>query len=182
MRAEEEEQFRVFAREKAAALRRTAYLVCGDWHLAEDLVQTALIKLHGAWSRVRRRSTVDRYVRTVLMRCWLDEYRRPWRRREHRDGIVPEVADPAVDPAAAGQRHWAKGVVHQALAQVPPRQRAALVLRYFEDLSVAEAAAVLRCSEGTVKSQTSRGLTALRDAMERQDEDLPRLAVEGMAW
>ncbi|AOS65987.1 RNA polymerase sigma factor [Actinoalloteichus hymeniacidonis] len=182
MLAEEEQQFRAFAREQAAGLRRTAYLMCGDWHLAEDLVQTTLIKLHRAWPRVNRKDTVQRYVRMVLTRCLLDEHRRPWRRRERRDGVVPEVLDTAADPAAAGQRAWAKNMVHQALTEVPPRQRAVLVLRYFEDLSVAEAAATLRCSEGTVKSQTSRGLTALRAAMEHQDEGLLRPAMEGIAW
>src|SRR5882724_9033448 len=91
MKAEDDVGFREFARARTLALRRTAYLLCGDWHLAEDLVQTALIKLYRAWSRVKDSQGVDKYMRQVLLRCWLDEQRRPWRRKERRDGLVPEM-------------------------------------------------------------------------------------------
>lgn len=161
MRAGDEAGFREFARERALPLRRTAFLLCGDWHLAEDLVQVALIKLHRVWPKVARTGPVDNYARQVLLRCWLDERRRPWRRNERRDGVVPE--EPQSDAADAG----ISGDLLRALAGVPPKQRAAVVLRYCADLPVAEVAKVLRCSEGTVRSQTARGLEALRAALKR---------------
>ncbi|TDP96256.1 SigE family RNA polymerase sigma factor [Labedaea rhizosphaerae] len=158
MTPDEDASFREFARAKTVQLRRTAYLLCGDWHLAEDLVQTTLIKLYRVWSKAHRGGPVDNYSRRILVRCWFDEQRKPWRRKEKRDGQVPEVVDARVDPAAAGlSDHLVK-----ALAELTPRQRATVVLRYCNDLPVAEVAAVLGCSEGTVKSQTARGLDALR--------------------
>lgn len=161
MRAGDEAGFREFARERALPLRRTAFLLCGDWHLAEDLVQVALIKLHRVWPKVARTGPVDNYARQVLLRCWLDERRRPWRRNERRDGVVPE--EPRPDAADAG----ISGDLLRALAGVPPKQRAAVVLRYCADLPVAEVAKALRCSEGTVRSQTARGLEALRAELKR---------------
>jgi RNA polymerase sigma-70 factor (sigma-E family) len=161
MRAGDEAGFREFAGERALPLRRTAFLLCGDWHLAEDLVQVALIKLYRVWPKVARTSPVDNYARQVLLRCWLDERRRPWRRNERRDGVVPEA--PQFDPADAG----ISGDLLRALAGVPPKQRAAVVLRYCADLPVADVAKALRCSEGTVRSQAARGLEALRAALTR---------------
>jgi RNA polymerase sigma-70 factor (sigma-E family) len=152
--------FREFARTRTLALRRTAYLLCGDWHLAEDLVQSALLKLYGAWPRVHASEAVDKYTRQILLRCWLDEQRRPWRKRERRDGIVPEKEH--VD-----QPSGISDILLTALAELPPKQRAAVVMRYCNDLPIAEVAAALRCSEGTVKSQTSRGLETLREIVTR---------------
>jgi RNA polymerase sigma factor (sigma-70 family) len=103
----------------------------------------------------------------VLLRTWLDEKRRPWRRVEQRDGELPDVADSSADPERSGERLWARDLVHAALLRVPPRQRAVLVLRYFEDLPVSDVAVAMGCTEGTVKSQTSRGLVALRAAVEQ---------------
>jgi RNA polymerase sigma-70 factor (sigma-E family) len=159
-----DEAFRRFATGAMPALGRIAYLLCGDRHLADDLVQMCLIKLHRAWPRIDQPATVDSYVRTVLLRCWLDEQRRPWRRREPRDGVVPELADDSADPALFPSD--SNEILRRALGTPPPGQRAAVVLRYFSQLSVAEVAATLRCSEGTVKSRTARGLTALRAAIE----------------
>ncbi|MEV4144288.1 sigma-70 family RNA polymerase sigma factor [Amycolatopsis sp. NPDC049691] len=181
MRAGDESGFREFARDRALPLRRTAFLLCGDWHLAEDLVQPcptttlnggasrrcvlsiALIKLYRVWPKVARTGPVDNYARQVLLRCWLDERRRPWRRYERHDGVVPE--EPRPDAADAG----ISGDLLRALAGVPPKQRAAVVLRYCADLPVAEVAKVLRCSEGTVRSQAARGLEALRAALTRPE-------------
>jgi RNA polymerase sigma factor (sigma-70 family) len=95
----------------------------------------------------------------------LDEKRKPWRRREERSEPVPDVADVAPDPASEAQRTWAKSVIQQGLLKVPSKQRAVLVLRYFDELSVAETAEVLGCSEGNVKSQTARGLATLGKAV-----------------
>jgi len=165
MRAAEEDEFREFATEQAGSLRRCAYLFCGDWHLAEDLMQSTLIKMYRAWPKVRRQESLRNYARTVLLNTWLDEKRRPWRRSELSDGVVPDAADASTDPSVAEARGWARELVHAALLELAPRQRAALVLRFFDELSIAETAAVLGCSQGTVKSQTSRGLDALRAAV-----------------
>ncbi|MET1071622.1 MAG: sigma factor, partial [Umezawaea sp.] len=95
----EDETFRQFAASAIPAMGRLAYLLCGDGHTADDLVQASLIKLHRAWRRIDPPVSVDAYVRTVLLRCWLDEQRKPWRRRESRDGVIPDVADDRADPA-----------------------------------------------------------------------------------
>jgi RNA polymerase sigma-70 factor (sigma-E family) len=162
MRQADEESFRRFAVAHAGKLRRSAYLLCGDWHFAEDLMQNTLIKIYRSWSRVQKDESLANYGRTVLLRTWLDEKRRPWRRSEQTAAAVPERSDDARGPGDSPERLWAQDLVHQGLLRLPPRQRAVLVLRYFEQLSVAEAAAVMRCTEGTVKSQTARGLDALR--------------------
>jgi len=161
----DEDSFRRFALVSAASLRRCAFLFCGDWHLAEDLVQAAMIKIYRSWTRVRQRDTLANYGRTVLLRTWLDEKRRPWRRAERSEADLPEVSADGADPADETGRLWARELVHQGLLRLPRRQRAVLVLRYFDDLSVAETAEIMRCSEGTVKSQTARGLAALRVAV-----------------
>jgi RNA polymerase sigma-70 factor (sigma-E family) len=162
MRKADEDRFRDFARDQALLLRRCAYLLCGDWHLAEDLVQTTLVKLYGAWPRIQDTDRPFNYARRTLTRCWLDERRRPWRRAEERSGEVPEVVDPGVDPALAHHRTVMRSDLLGALADLPPRQRAVLVLRYFSGMSVAEVAQALGCAEGTVKSQTFKALAALR--------------------
>ena len=140
---------------RSGAMRGTAFLLCGDWHRAEDLVQAAFTKLYVHWNRVARHEALDPYVRQVLIRTFIDDGRRGWWRRER-----PQ-ATPVDHPAAqAGSDD--RLVLMQALAAVPPRQRAVLVLRYWEDMSVEQTAAVLSCSTGTVKSQAARGLDALR--------------------
>ncbi|SDX53017.1 RNA polymerase sigma-70 factor, sigma-E family [Amycolatopsis xylanica] len=165
MKPGDDASFREFAARKALTLRRTAYLFCGDWHLAEDLVQSALMKLYRVWPKVSRTGPADNYARQVLLRCWLDEQRRPWRRKENRSGHVPDRPDAHADPTRLG----ISDLLLHALAEVPPKQRAAIVLRYCADLSIADVAATLRCSEGTVKSQTARGLEILRAAVERRE-------------
>jgi RNA polymerase sigma-70 factor (sigma-E family) len=160
MNAEDDTRFREYARAKSLPLRRTAYLLCGDWHLAEDLTQTALMKLYRAWPRVRDSAGMDQYVRQILLRSWLDEQRKPWRRKENRDGVVPD-REQFDTPEGISE------VLVGALGQLPARQRAAVVLRYCQDLPISEVAAALRCSEGTVKSQTSRGLETLRAVVTR---------------
>ena len=140
---------------RSGAMLGTAFLLCGDWHRAEDLVQTAFTKLYTHWNRVARHESLDPYVRQVLIRTFIDDGRRGWWRRERpRETPVEQVAA----QASADDRL----MLLQALAGVPPRQRAVLVLRYWEDMSVEETAAVLNCSAGTVKSQAARGLDTLR--------------------
>jgi RNA polymerase sigma-70 factor (sigma-E family) len=139
---------------RSDAMRRTAYLLCGDWHRAEDITHVAMTKLYLAWPRLRE-AGMDAYARKVVVRTFLAENRRLWRRREHLTQSLPE---PPVAPADADDRM----LLEAALASVPPRQRAVLVLRYWNDLSVEDTAEVLECSVGTVKSQAARGIAALR--------------------
>ncbi|HEV8561458.1 MAG TPA: SigE family RNA polymerase sigma factor [Actinophytocola sp.] len=141
---------------RSDALRGTAYLLCGDWHRAEDLVQTSFIKLYRAWNRIAGHHTLDAYTRQILVRTFLDENRRGF---FHRERVTNTPADQAATPNGNPEDRI---VLLSALARVPARQRAALVLRYWEDLSVEETAQAMRCSPGTVKSQAFRGLEALR--------------------
>lgn len=138
------------------AVART--LTHGDTHRAEDIVQAVLVKLYLKWDRLERRSAVDAYARRALVNAFIDESRRPAGRFERASGEVPEtgVSDVSeqIDPELLA-----------ALAALPARMRAAVVLRHVVDLSVEETAAALRCSPGTVKSQTARGLDKLRDAL-----------------
>jgi RNA polymerase sigma-70 factor (sigma-E family) len=140
------------------SLLRTAYLLTGDRHTAEDLVQTALAKLYLSWDRIQNHESVDGYVRRILVNEHNSLWRRPWKRRERVTAELPDAI------TAHGADH---GPGHDpdlwALVQtLPAKQRAAVVLRYYEELSEAETAAVLGVSVGTVKSQTSRALAALR--------------------
>lgn len=144
---------------RAHTLRSTAYLLCGDWHRAEDLTQSALLKLYLAWPRLARHDALDSYARQIVVRTFLAERRRLWRKREHLIDLPPDVE--ATPDSTTEQRM----VILNALAAVPPRQRAVLVLRYWHDLSVEETAAALGCSLGTVKSQGARGLATLRQRL-----------------
>lgn len=152
-----DEGFAAYFASRSGAMRGTAFLLCGDWHRAEDLVQTAFVKLYRAWHRVGAREKLDAYTRQILVRTFLDETRGGFR---HREEPTADTVDRAV-PQAAGIED--RLVLVRALADLPARQRATLVLRFWEDLSVEDTAKALRCSEGTVKSQTSRGLDAMRD-------------------
>lgn len=156
-------EFGEFVDARALVMRRTAYLLCGDWHRAEDIVQTALIKLYVVWSRVRKDS-VDAYARKVLVRTAVDETRRGFFQRERTVDVLPE---PAVTDESADFD------LRLALDALPPGQRAVVVLRYWEDLSVTETARILGRTEGTVKSQASKGLAALRELL----EDEPKLRI-----
>jgi RNA polymerase sigma-70 factor (sigma-E family) len=154
MKAEEEEAFREYVHTRMERLRRTAFLYCRDWHTADDLVGSTLTKLYQHWQRAQRASSLDAYVYGILSHTWLDERRKPWR-REHTVEHVPERAAP--DPAEGD------GDLLALLANLPPRRRACLVLRFYCDLSVEQTAEILGVTPGTVKSQTARGLDALRD-------------------
>ena len=156
-----EGEFVAYYNARAALLRNTAYLLCGDWHLAEDLTQVTFTKLYRAWPRIERHDTIDQYARQVLLRTFLDERRRPWRREKP---TPPE--DAVLDVTAPEVRGLEdREVLRDALQQVAKRRRAVLILRFWADLPVEQVAELLGCSIGTVKSQTSRGLTDLRDAL-----------------
>ena len=140
-------------------LQTATLLTAGDTHLAEDLVQAALTKLYVAWPAFQRAHNPDGYVRRVLVNALIDERRRVWRRREQPMAVLPDVAGEVPGSGGTGD------AVRNALRELPPRMRAAVVFRYFYDLGIAETADALNCSEGNVKSQTARGLDRLRAAL-----------------
>ncbi|RKT55502.1 SigE family RNA polymerase sigma factor [Saccharothrix australiensis] len=155
-----DDEFSEFFAGRFDQARRTAHALCGNWVEAEEIAQTAFVRVYVHWARIRRESA-DAYLRTVLTRVFLDSRRRG-RAREHVVASPPEPPVPAVPPhtAAADERP----PLLAALQQVPPRQRAVLVLRYVHDLSIEQVAEAMGCSTGTVKSQGARGLQALRRA------------------
>jgi RNA polymerase sigma-70 factor (sigma-E family) len=158
---EDESAYRDFVTTRIAHLRRVAFLVCGDWHLAEDAVSTALAKLYVHWDKVRDRERIDAYARTMVVRAVLDERRRPWRRE--RNPYDEAVVARSV-PDSTAQVHD-RLLLRKALESLPRRRRAVLVLRFYEGLSVEETADAMGCAAGTVKSQTARGLATLRDIL-----------------
>ena len=167
MREAREREFDEFVLARQQRMLRTAYLLCGDWHLAEDLTQNALAKVYVGWARIQRADNVDAYVHRMLFRTYVDTYRRR-RKQEILSAAVPDVADGA-DIANHGEVRIA---LLAALAQVTPRYRAVLVLRFWEDRSITEAAEALGISEGSVKSHTHRGLQQLRSVLGDQALDL----------
>jgi RNA polymerase sigma-70 factor (sigma-E family) len=138
-------------------LRRTAYLMTGDWVLAADITQEALIRVYVAWPKLERGGGLASYARRAVVSAAIDHQRKRARRPE----VLVDRYDEPGQGDGSGQRADREMVV-QALRKVPERQRACIVLRYYEDLSVAETAKVLKCSEGNVKSQTSHGIAALK--------------------
>jgi len=138
------------------ALQRLAHLLTGDVHTAQDLVQTSLAKLYLAWDRLADRDNVDAYARRILLNEHRSAWRRPWRRREVLTDEPPERG------SAAEEYDGRREAVWRFVATLPPRQRAVIVLRYYEQLSEVETADVLGISVGTVKSQASRALASLR--------------------
>jgi len=159
VRGDRDGDFRDWALAARPGLRRTAFLLCGDWFLADDLVQDVLVRMYQSWSRVSETSDLAAYSRRVLVNRYIDHQRRP-SRREHTAESLPETA---AAPPGADSEHSEQLLA--ALQLVAPRQRAVLVLRFWEDLSVEQTAQVLGTTTGTVKSQSNRGLTALREAL-----------------
>ena len=145
----------VVARERA--LQRTAWLLTGDWALAEDLVQTALARSWPRWERIRRRDNPEIYVRRVLVNTWLTWSRRKWRGEQASESIPegPALADHAAEIAV-------RLAVREALSSLTDRQRAVLVMRVFDDMSEADVALALNVAAGTVKSTASQALARLR--------------------
>jgi len=150
-----EASFREYVMARLDVLRRTAYLLCRDWHTADDLVSVTITKLYRHWPRIGGDERRDGYVNKVLLRVWLDERRRPWRREQPTEEL-PEL------PSPVALRVVDRAQLLDLLDALPPRRRAAVVLRLYLDLSVEETAEILGCSTGTVKSQTARGLETLR--------------------
>jgi RNA polymerase sigma-70 factor (sigma-E family) len=148
--------FQDYVLARRRSLLRTAWLLTGDWQTAEDLVQTALMRCYPKWSRIEP-GAADAYVRRTMVNLHASAWRRRWR-GEVPTRQLPEHAALTDEYAATDERQ----TLLVALATLTPRQRAAVVLRYFEDLSEADTASALECSVGTVKSQTSKALAALR--------------------
>lgn len=142
-------------------LLRTAYLLTGDVHAAEDLVQTALAKLYLAWDRVSDAPSIDAYARKIMVNEHTSMWRRLWRHRE----VVTDTSDHEV-PVSAEEYDGVGTALWTAVRALPERQRAVVVLRYYEQLSERETADALGVSVGTVKSQASRALATLREHLD----------------
>jgi RNA polymerase sigma-70 factor (sigma-E family) len=155
----DEEDFRRFAMGRQKQLLRSAYLLCGDWQGAEDLVQTAFGRMYRSWRRVSRVEHPDAYAKQVLYRCYLTAKRKKSFATVPIDS-VPEPAAPDLDRTGPDDERLS--ALLTALAELPERARAVVVLRFWEDYSVAQTAEALGVSQGTVKSQTSRALALLR--------------------
>ncbi|WP_372727312.1 SigE family RNA polymerase sigma factor [Nocardioides sp.] len=159
-------EYSEFVTARQTHLRRIAYAVCGDWHRADDLLQTALTKLYVAWPRLHRDGREEAYTRQIIVRANIDESRRPWRRE--RSGL--EAEDRAArEPLPYEER----SALFDALQQLPPMQRRTVLLRHWLGLSVEETAHELRISTGTVKSHSSRGLAKLQSLLADQPRQTP---------
>ena len=152
--------FDTYVHARSGALLRLAFLLTGDAHLAEDLVQTALVKVMGRWEQVTAGGDPHAYVRKVLLHTALGWRRRRWHGERPSDPL-PDMGGSPDQTAVIDSRER----LRRALLQLPARQRAAVVLRHYEDLSEQDVARELGCSVGTVKSQTARGLDRLRSLM-----------------
>jgi RNA polymerase sigma-70 factor (sigma-E family) len=169
--SDREAEFREFVAARMEPLRGLAYLTCGDWQVAEDAVLSALARLYAKWNRV---DNPEAYARTAVVRAAIDETRRPWWRREQsRSHAMPDSALPDDATGAIDERLR----LRQALDGLPARQRAVLVLRFLEGLSVQQTAVALKCPEGTVKVYTARGLGALRQILGHELEARHEAAV-----
>jgi len=156
----DDDGFRDWMSLRAPALRRKAFLMCGDWHSADDLVQDTVITMYSRWPRIAAGSSVDAYASRVLVGKYVDQRRRPWR-RERVGGTLPERADHRSADAFEAVE-GAEALLTTALATLSSAQRAVLVLRFTDDLSVDEIAAVLGLPSGTVKSRLSRATATVR--------------------
>jgi RNA polymerase sigma-70 factor (sigma-E family) len=168
----DEAAFVEFAEAARGQLRRTAYLMCGDWEQASDHVQEGLIRVYVAWPRLTRAGREYAYARKAVVSAFIDHARR------RSSTEIPAEPDRNVSSGQdVAESVAVRAALMSALADLPLRQRACVVLRYFDDLSIADTAAVLGCSEGTVKSQTSRALASLRCTFE--GSPIGGLATEG---
>jgi RNA polymerase sigma-70 factor (sigma-E family) len=158
VRPSRDSEFTEYVQARLPWLRRVAYLLCQDWQSADDLVQSAITRLYTNWGKAREATSIDAYARTVLVRVFIAERRSAWSRRVSLFAAQHDGPAPWYD-------HDARMDVRAALAGLPPRQRATLVLRFYCDLPVEQTARELGCTPGTVKSQTAKGLAALRGAL-----------------
>lgn len=155
-----EAEFEEFVAASTRSLRRTAYLMCGDWHRAEDIVQTVFVRVYLKWDKIEHSEGPGPYARRAVVNAAIDESRKPWR-REQAMATAPEFASRHDHAVATADRDE----ITQALAALPARQRAVVILRYAEDHDVDTTADLLGITSGTVKSQAARGLATLRKSM-----------------
>ncbi len=167
--------FEEFVAGRATALLRYAHVLTGDAYRAEDLVQSALASCYRRWSRVRP-GEAERYVRKAILNAHLSWWRRPARRREATTADVSALASASVAVASADTALDDRDEVWRALATLPPRQRAVLVLRYYEDLTEEETAYQLDVTVGTVKSQHAKALRSLRECLAETPSDESSMA------
>src|SRR5690242_14603036 len=160
MRVDSEAEFVEYVTARLPALHRAAFLLCGgDTDRADDVVQSTITRLYQRWRQASRADNLDAYVHRMLVHTFVDEKRRAWSKVRLVPGSATEVQ---IEPHATVDE---RDALVAALRTLPPRQRAVLVLRFLLDRPVEEVAEILGCSEGTVKSQTSRGLSLLRDLL-----------------
>jgi RNA polymerase sigma-70 factor (sigma-E family) len=155
--------FTAYATQALPRLRATAFLMCRDWHLADDLTQTALTKLYLAWPRVSKAEDVDAYARKVLLRSYLDHHRRRW---------TSEVVTSTFEGTAAAESTDLRMSLVDALRLLKPQDRAVIVLRYWEDYSVEQVASLLDVGEAAVRARSMRALAKLREALGEELVDL----------
>jgi RNA polymerase sigma-70 factor (sigma-E family) len=173
------DEFASFATAIAPRLRRTAYLMCGNWHSAEDLTQTTLTKLFASWSRISRHDALSAYAMRTLLNAYLAEKRR------RRSGELPTAQLP--DQAAPADSPEQRMDIMAALAALPPQARAIVVLRYWSDQSIEQVADLLACSPGNVKSQSARALRRLRLLLDEEPArpgsgaEIPSDAITGIS-
>jgi RNA polymerase sigma-70 factor (sigma-E family) len=170
MRAERRkrsDEFAEFVRARSTALHRAAYLMVGEVSLAQDLVQEALVKTYAAWGRLRDTGNAEAYCRKAITTTAISWFRRKSWTQEQPTAALPEAQHTSHgDEVTQSQWLW------EALQRLPVRQRAAIVLRYYEDLTEAQTADAMGCAVGTVKSQVSAGIGKLRDLLGDDDPDL----------
>jgi RNA polymerase sigma-70 factor (sigma-E family) len=157
-----ETEYVEYVRARVPHLRRLAFALCGHEHRADDLVQQTITSLYVHWSKASAARNLDGYVRTMLVRTFIDERRLAWARVRLFGSLPEPPPEPVTDEVED------RAMLRAALARVPKRQRAVLVLRFLWDLPVDEVAGILDCSPGTVKSQTAHGLTTLRRLLDVQ--------------
>lgn len=156
-------EFEAYMSARQPSLLRTAYLLTGDRSAAEDLVQTALAKLYLSWDKVQKRELLDGYVRRIMVNENNSLWRRAWKRKEVATDQLPDHASVVDNPD-----HGERSALWEFVNTLPKKQRAVIVLRYYEDLSEAETAEILGVSVGTVKSQASRALASMRSRVHQQ--------------
>jgi RNA polymerase sigma-70 factor (sigma-E family) len=164
VKADQDEEFVQYMNARLTALKRLAGHLCGDRVRADDLVQETATRIYTRWSKIRTVDRLDQYVNSVMINLHIDETRRGWFH-------VKLTAAPP-DRVVADSDAASRTALRWALAALPARQRAVLVLRFLQDLPVREVAELLGCSEGTVKSQTHDGLAKLRALMNSDDQPI----------
>ncbi|GAA3959586.1 SigE family RNA polymerase sigma factor [Actinoplanes auranticolor] len=157
-RAARDEEFAAFVAAATPRLRRTAYLMCRDWHLAQDLTQLTLAKMYASWHRIWRTANLEAYSRRVLMNAVFDQRKR----RSGTEVVLAELPDRPGHPAQSAELHV---TLMQALATLPVRDQAIVVLRHWEDHSVETVAEILNVSSSVVKMQSMRALGRLRELL-----------------